>query len=608
MTGRESFWNRIGDLIANGMSPTVLIGDLNGTLVDHECLHYTNHNNSARYSFDLRRMVARTGLIDLGCLGGKFTWFQKATNSNGGTAIRRARLDRALASTDWRILFPNAIVELLTVGTSDHKPILLSIDGGVRCIKAQFKYELMWGRDPRCFWVVRNVWWEKLHHNPMVNLYQKLKKTKEHLKRWNKTHFRRIQQRVAEAKNDLEKIESKDQVQMKTLGDARAKLNEALRREEVFWRQKSRVAWLRDGDHCIKFFMASTVIRRRKNYIQTLKTENGDWVSDQKLIAEWNAQMVKDWFSPADATAILNIDLPDEGIEDSWIWLDGITGTCLLCREACETSFHLFWKCNFAKAIWFNIGWGIRTELVAATNWKQWLDGFWKGPNLPPNVAFYDFRRERNRRVHGEKDMDIMQITNSIRQRINDHVMVSSKTVQEVIEWSPPPSDWVCCNSDVAVSAAGFMLSAVIRDDLGNIISISSRESRVTLQKLAEAQAVCLALEKAAELGLQRITFQSDNICVVKAFEAPMSVCTDFMLQEAKARFTKYCSTLCDWGIVHISRKCNYMAHNITKWAAAENFVGCINPVDVDGSVLDDLREWDPGSGRGTIGLRTDLG
>ncbi|KAF4366725.1 hypothetical protein F8388_020087 [Cannabis sativa] len=211
MTGRELFWNRIGDLLANGSSPTVLLGDLNGTLADHECLYYTNQNNAARYSFDLRRMVARTGLIDLGCLGGKFTWFQKTSNSIGSNAIRRARLDRALASTDWRILFPNAIVELLTVSTSDHKPILLNTDGGVRRTKAQFKYELMWGRDPRCFWVVRNAWRERLHHNPMVNLYRKLKRTRDHLQRWNKTHFKKIHQQVTEAKNDLAKIESNDQ-------------------------------------------------------------------------------------------------------------------------------------------------------------------------------------------------------------------------------------------------------------------------------------------------------------------------------------------------------------------------------------------------------------
>ncbi|KAM6590126.1 hypothetical protein CsatA_012731 [Cannabis sativa] len=204
--------------------------------------------------------------------------------------------------------------------------------------------------------------------------------------------------------------------------------------------------------------------------------------------------------------------------------------------------------------------------------------------------------------------MDIMQITNSIRQKINDHIMVSSKTVQEITEWSPPPSNWVCCNSDVAVSSAGFMLSVVIRDDLGNIISISSQESRVTLPKLAEAQAVCLAVEKVNELGLKKVIFQSDNLCVVKAFEAPMSMCMDFMLQEAKARFTKFCSKLSDWGIVHISRKCNFMAHNIAKWAVLKNVLGNINPVEVEGSVLDDLREWDPGAERGTIGSGIALG
>ncbi|KAM6563873.1 hypothetical protein CsatB_023871 [Cannabis sativa] len=1256
MTGRELFWNRIGDLLANGSSPTVLLGDLNGTLADHECLYYTNQNNAARYSFDLRRMVARTGLIDLGCLGGKFTWFQKTSNSTGSNAIRRARLDRALASTDWRILFPNAIVELLTVSTSDHKPILLNTDGGVRCTKAQFKYELMWGRDPRCFWVVRNAWRERLHHNPMVNLYRKLKRTRDHLQRWNKTHFKKIHQQVTEAKNDLAKIESNDQVQWSTLGDARAKLNEALRREEVFWRQKSRVTWLRDGDHCTKFFMASTVVRRRKNYIQTIKNDNGEWITDQKAIAEafvsrfnsiftrnpllsvpdenflanmsineqdnrrlvciptekeiegslrsmghdkapgpdgmsagfylqhwsvvkmdfidmvshfftslelpqfinntnivlipkkdcplgvndfrpialcnvayiciskilalrlkhllpsiispeqtafvhgrliaentavareivhsmkkkkgkkgfmmikldmekaydkmdwefilntlkglgfhqnfvrwvekciqirklgllingsvqgmvspscglrqgdplspalfiiaadvlsrlittrkaegklagfrisregpaithlmfaddvilfgrasvkeakgfikcleeycswsgqavnyqkstvfftkgvsatnarditsmlnmkrmkedatylglplfrslnrsrdlrflvdralqrvkswktrllskagracliqsvgssvatyvaasdpiplniahkvdkclrdfwwgdteerrklhllawnaicqskmrgglgfrsvsiinkafmtkwawkaltdnssvwskvvnakylkgreflnlerngdesamwkavlqarevleqgickkigngaktsiwfdpwvpssnrtptplkdvshgiawvkqfvlsnnrWNAQMIKEWFSPVDASAILNIDLPDEAIEDSWVWmgepngkfsirsacrilkrdtevngdsevwkliwnsplhtrlkfvwwqlirdifptkdklapfLDGITGTCLLCREEAENSLHLFWKCTFTKAIWFSIGWGIRTEMVTATDWKQWMEGFWKGLNLPPNIDFYDFMvtclcivesvwKERNRRVHGEMEKDIMQISRSIRQKINDHIMVSEKIVHEITEWRPPPSDWVCCNSDVAVSPVGSFLSAVIRDDVGNIISISSQESRVTLPKLAEAKAVCLAAEKAKDLGLKKIMFQSDNIGVVKAFEASMDICMDFMLQDSKVRFNNICSKFSDWGIVHVSRKCNYMAHNIAKWAAVKNVLG-ICQEEVDASVLDDLREWEPDLGRDTLG------
>ncbi|KAF4365675.1 hypothetical protein F8388_007508 [Cannabis sativa] len=196
LTGKELFWTRIGTIISNCNTPVVLFGDLNGTLADHECINYVNRKNSARYSFDLRRMVNRTGLIDLGCQGGRFTWFQKTSRTQGNSSVKRARLDRALASTDWRVLFPNAIVELLSVGTSDHKPIILNTIGGARCIRPQFKYELMWGRDPRCFWVVRNAWREELHSNPMINLYRKLKMTKNHLQKWNKAQFRNVRQQL----------------------------------------------------------------------------------------------------------------------------------------------------------------------------------------------------------------------------------------------------------------------------------------------------------------------------------------------------------------------------------------------------------------------------
>ncbi|KAF4400687.1 hypothetical protein G4B88_001242 [Cannabis sativa] len=190
--GREVFWNRIGDLILNNTNPTVIIGDLNGTLADNENLHYSNWRNPARYSFDLRRMVARTGMIDLGSQGGKFTWFQKLKATSGGCGLKRARLDRALASIEWRLLYPNAITHVLSAATSDHRPILLDMNGGTNCNRTYFKYELMWGRDPKCYWVVKNAWKEKLHQHPMINFYRKLKNTKDQLARWNRIQFKLI--------------------------------------------------------------------------------------------------------------------------------------------------------------------------------------------------------------------------------------------------------------------------------------------------------------------------------------------------------------------------------------------------------------------------------
>ncbi|KAF4364948.1 hypothetical protein F8388_020662 [Cannabis sativa] len=178
-TDKEGFWSEVGDIVSNCSMPVMLIGDLNGTLLDNDCLNYSRVSNCARYSFDLRRAVQRLGLIDLGYQGIKFTWFKKGSTSSLGTSLKRARLDRGLASVDWRLAWPNAIVSHLTAASSDHNPILLDTSGGRHCTKPQFKYELMWESDPRVFWVVSKAW-KSLHHNdPMVNMYRKIKATKD---------------------------------------------------------------------------------------------------------------------------------------------------------------------------------------------------------------------------------------------------------------------------------------------------------------------------------------------------------------------------------------------------------------------------------------------
>ncbi|XP_060961002.1 uncharacterized protein LOC133031503 [Cannabis sativa] len=285
LAGKEAFWNRIGDVIMNNVNPSMIIGDLNGTLADHENLHYSNWRNPARYSFDLRRMVARTGIVYLGSQGGKFTWFQKSKVIGGGCGLKRARLDRALASIEWRMPYPSGITHALSAATSDHRPILLDTNGGANCSKSQFKYELMWGRDPKCHWVVKNAWKEKLHQHPMINFYRKLKKTKEHLARWNKVHFKQIRHQVNEARSSLQQLKGLDNVNGEDLTKARHSLNEALAKEEIFWRRKSRVKWLQQGDSCTKFFMATTVIRRRRNYIQQVWLEDGGWERNLNNIA-----------------------------------------------------------------------------------------------------------------------------------------------------------------------------------------------------------------------------------------------------------------------------------------------------------------------------------
>ncbi|KAM2666646.1 hypothetical protein EV2_018455 [Malus domestica] len=52
--------------------------------------------------------------------------------------------------------------------------------------------------------------------------------------------------------------------------------------EEIFWKQKSRVKWLQEGDRNTRFFHLSTIIRRRRNKIEGLWNNDGVWVEDKE--------------------------------------------------------------------------------------------------------------------------------------------------------------------------------------------------------------------------------------------------------------------------------------------------------------------------------------
>jgi hypothetical protein len=56
-------------------------------------------------------------------------------------------------------------------------------------------------------------------------------------------------------------------------------MDELLYRKEIMWMQRSRVAWLREGDCNTKYFHRRASWRRRKNRVRRLKREDGTWTS-----------------------------------------------------------------------------------------------------------------------------------------------------------------------------------------------------------------------------------------------------------------------------------------------------------------------------------------
>lgn len=64
-----------------------------------------------------------TNAIDLGFLSNLYTW----TNQRGGLVNINERLDRVIASSKWKMRFPNAEVVHRVASTSDRNPIELNL-------------------------------------------------------------------------------------------------------------------------------------------------------------------------------------------------------------------------------------------------------------------------------------------------------------------------------------------------------------------------------------------------------------------------------------------------------------------------------------------------
>jgi hypothetical protein len=73
-------------------------------------------------------------------------------------------------------------------------------------------------------------------------------------------------------------------------------LEASLLQEEISWRQKSRVRWLKEGDKCTKFFHQVANANRKNNYIESLIV-NGLPTSDTNIIREHIVKYYKSLFA-----------------------------------------------------------------------------------------------------------------------------------------------------------------------------------------------------------------------------------------------------------------------------------------------------------------------
>lgn len=142
----------------------------------------------------------------------------------------------------------------------------------------------MWLANNEFRGVVESVW---AHSHG--NIAEKGENLAVSLQEWNKKSFgnlfrkkKKLRARISGVQRALAQQRSH---QLELLEEQfLSEYNVILEQEDTFWAQKSRVQWIQQGERNTRFFHVSTICRRRRNKIASLKDDEGQWVIDQNML------------------------------------------------------------------------------------------------------------------------------------------------------------------------------------------------------------------------------------------------------------------------------------------------------------------------------------
>ncbi|KAL5546787.1 hypothetical protein UlMin_006474 [Ulmus minor] len=159
---------------------------------------------------------------------------------------------------------------------------------------SRFHFEHAWCEDPGCGDIINSSWLGSSGDLGISGLLDRIALCGKNLEVWGKDKFRHL---TKEKKTLQEKISClsslHDSGSWKTLKECEKNLNSLLDTEERYWRQRSRVSWLKNGDRNTKFFHKKAIARRKKNEILGLCDSNGCWQDDIGVVSE----IIQSYFS-----------------------------------------------------------------------------------------------------------------------------------------------------------------------------------------------------------------------------------------------------------------------------------------------------------------------
>lgn len=266
-------WELMNKLHEDASPPWFLGGDFNEILTAGEKLGGGARAPRQMTSFNTALSVC--GLTDLGFEGYPFTW----SNGREHPHMVRCRLDRVCANPEALTRFPLAYVKHIDHPGSDHLPILLQLDrptvGREERSRRPFRFEAMWVRKNECEEIIKRVWTRHGGANSALDLMLKGEQCSLELIQWSKDvnpnkEIALTQKRVMELKKFNQTAELRAEI-----GKLTVKLETLYQDQAMYWRQRGKAAWMKDGDKNTAYFHARATAKKQVNNIKAFVTPWG---------------------------------------------------------------------------------------------------------------------------------------------------------------------------------------------------------------------------------------------------------------------------------------------------------------------------------------------
>ncbi|KAL5740754.1 hypothetical protein ACOSQ2_029934 [Xanthoceras sorbifolium] len=144
---------------------------------------------------------------------------------------------------------------------------------------SRFFFEQSWADDSDCKSIVKKAWQSGFSLGAVAEVQNKVGAVSSRLRDWNilkrKAEDRELRGLRCELE-DLFKCNQGGSVYAKMM-EVEQKIDKILEKNEVFWRQRSRALWLKEGDKNTRYFHNKATQRRKKNRILGLMDKGGFW-------------------------------------------------------------------------------------------------------------------------------------------------------------------------------------------------------------------------------------------------------------------------------------------------------------------------------------------